>query len=357
MQLGGGERPDDEMQNAGPPARPDQEDLQSSDVEGAYRPGEGETDSEPEAEEMDGESEAEERDELTYLRRWLSETREYGEDLGAQLPVTLDEDEDEDEDEGEGENEDPDVTSKIARVAADLARADSEIEEVEWIKADFDYSVAAVRASLRTFQDLLDGAGHVAVNPSRTALTLEVRRLLDLCEEGPGGDHAADVTPALENVRDAIDKLVSEFPSLKARRDELEALDEIYTEQGLVEPAISRRKFSRLAKEIAQDYMTDVKLAPEAVDGLLAASEDYLLGILRGANSSATHADRTFIGPPDVELARMLRGEELSPSYEPGRGRGHAGPSAWRPGPAGRAGAGRPQASPRRGGAPHVPPR
>ncbi|MXQ99928.1 hypothetical protein E5288_WYG015381 [Bos mutus] len=66
---------------------------------------------------------------------------------------------------------------------------------------------------------------------------------------------------------------------------------------------------SRLVREIAQDFKTDLRFQSAAIGALQEASEAYLVGLFEDANLCAIHAKRVTIMPKDIQLARRIRGE------------------------------------------------
>ncbi|KAL3280457.1 hypothetical protein HHI36_024125 [Cryptolaemus montrouzieri] len=66
---------------------------------------------------------------------------------------------------------------------------------------------------------------------------------------------------------------------------------------------------SRLVREIAQDFKTDLRFQSSAVMALQEASEAYLVGLFEDTNLCAIHAKRVTIMPKDIQLACRIRGE------------------------------------------------
>nr|CAD1822541.1 unnamed protein product [Ananas comosus var. bracteatus] len=66
---------------------------------------------------------------------------------------------------------------------------------------------------------------------------------------------------------------------------------------------------SRLVREIAQDFKTDLRFQSHAVLALQEAAEAYLVGLFEDTNLCAIHAKRVTIMPKDIQLARRIRGE------------------------------------------------
>ncbi len=67
--------------------------------------------------------------------------------------------------------------------------------------------------------------------------------------------------------------------------------------------------FQRLVREIANDFMKDLRFQGSAILALQEASESYLVGLLEDTNLCAIHAGRVTISPKDIQLARRIRGE------------------------------------------------
>ena len=67
--------------------------------------------------------------------------------------------------------------------------------------------------------------------------------------------------------------------------------------------------FSRLMREIAEDYMQAPRFNPEAINALHYAAESYLVRIFEDANLISRHAKQIFIYPTDISLVRRIRGE------------------------------------------------
>ena len=74
---------------------------------------------------------------------------------------------------------------------------------------------------------------------------------------------------------------------------------------------LPKASFSRLVREIAQDYQgeTEIRFQKRAMLAIQVASEDYLIKLFQDANLSAIHSGRTTVSPKDVQLARRIRGE------------------------------------------------
>ena len=87
------------------------------------------------------------------------------------------------------------------------------------------------------------------------------------------------------------------------------ALREIRRYQRSTELLIRKLPFSRLVREIAQDFKTELRFEPQAVGALQEAAKAYLVGLFEDTNLCAIHAKRVTIMPKDIQLARRIRGE------------------------------------------------
>ena len=87
------------------------------------------------------------------------------------------------------------------------------------------------------------------------------------------------------------------------------ALREIWRYQKTTELLIRKLPFSRLVREIAQDFKTNLRFQAQAIGALQEAAEAYLIGLFEDTNLCAIHAKRVTIMPKDIQLARRIRGE------------------------------------------------
>lgn len=72
---------------------------------------------------------------------------------------------------------------------------------------------------------------------------------------------------------------------------------------------LPKATFGRLAREIAQDFTTDLRFAPDSLVYLQLAAEAYLIGLFEDTQSTAVHAKRQGIQPKNIQFARRIRGE------------------------------------------------
>lgn len=98
------------------------------------------------------------------------------------------------------------------------------------------------------------------------------------------------------------------------------AMREIKRYQDSVDFLIPRQAIRRLCREIFLDFRRDIRCKPEAFEAMQAASEDYIVELMKYANTCAIHAKRVTIMPKDLKLAYELlhvhrRPFEVPPFY------------------------------------------
>jgi histone H3 len=72
---------------------------------------------------------------------------------------------------------------------------------------------------------------------------------------------------------------------------------------------IRKLPFYRLAREISQEFKSDIRFTREALMAIQEAAESYLIGLFEDTNLACIHAKRVTIAPVDMQLARRIRGE------------------------------------------------
>ena len=87
------------------------------------------------------------------------------------------------------------------------------------------------------------------------------------------------------------------------------ALREIRRYQKSTDLLIRKLPFSRLIKEIAQDFKGDLRFQSTSLLALQEASEAYLTHLFEDVNLCAIHSKRVTIMPKDIQLSRRIRGE------------------------------------------------
>jgi histone H3 len=73
--------------------------------------------------------------------------------------------------------------------------------------------------------------------------------------------------------------------------------------------ALPRINFSRLAREIGQDYHDEIRYSAHFMELFQFVIEYRLIQLMEDANLCAIHAKRQGIIPKDIQLARQIRGE------------------------------------------------
>lgn len=89
--------------------------------------------------------------------------------------------------------------------------------------------------------------------------------------------------------------------------DEDVALREIRALQESTNLLIPFAAFSRLVRETAQDFRTDVRFTRDAILALQEATEAYLVDTLEATQMAAVHAGRIAIEPRDLQLVQYMR--------------------------------------------------
>lgn len=84
------------------------------------------------------------------------------------------------------------------------------------------------------------------------------------------------------------------------------ALQDIRKLQKSTEFLLRREPFKRLVREIAQDYMTDIRFSASSLTALQEYFESYLVKLLDMANMEAIHRGGVKVLPKDLQLARMM---------------------------------------------------
>ena len=87
------------------------------------------------------------------------------------------------------------------------------------------------------------------------------------------------------------------------------ALREIRRYQKSTELLLLKRPFSRLTRELAQNYKADFMFQSTTFLALQESSEAYLVGTMEDANLCAIHSKRVTVMPKDIQLVRKIRGD------------------------------------------------
>ncbi|XP_066250423.1 histone H3.3C-like [Euwallacea similis] len=70
---------------------------------------------------------------------------------------------------------------------------------------------------------------------------------------------------------------------------------------------VPKLPFSRLVREIAQQYHRDLRMTAASLECLQEAAEHYVVDLLSDAQRCAHHAKRQTVRPVDVQLVLELR--------------------------------------------------
>lgn len=119
------------------------------------------------------------------------------------------------------------------------------------------------------------------------------------------GMSAEDFTAYVDSSFESVD-----FSAGKRRsRPGMKALRMIRKAQKSTGFLIPRASFARLVREVAQEFLGDLRFEDAAFRLLQASSESYLVHLFEHANLDAIHAKRETLMPKDLQLARRVRGE------------------------------------------------
>ena len=88
------------------------------------------------------------------------------------------------------------------------------------------------------------------------------------------------------------------------------ALREICRYQKITELLLRKLPFSRLVREVAQDFNTDLRFQRNAIGALQETAEIFLISLLEDTNL-CIHARRVTIFPKDMQLARKLHNDKV----------------------------------------------
>ena len=93
------------------------------------------------------------------------------------------------------------------------------------------------------------------------------------------------------------------------------ALREIRIQQRKTDNLIKKTPFNRMVRKSAETqasmsaFPSGVRFTPDAIAAVQEAAEDYLIHLYEDSNLEAIHRKRITIAPPDMQLARRVRGE------------------------------------------------
>lgn len=101
--------------------------------------------------------------------------------------------------------------------------------------------------------------------------------------------------------------LVDEMPKITRPRLS-KAVKEIKQCQQSTDLFIPKTVFTRICREIAQEFHHDIRFKQSALDVLQEASEARIVELMEDSQLCAIHAGRTAIHPIDMRLSTRLRG-------------------------------------------------
>ncbi|KXN87661.1 Histone H3.3-like type 1 [Leucoagaricus sp. SymC.cos] len=81
---------------------------------------------------------------------------------------------------------------------------------------------------------------------------------------------------------------------------------EIYHFRNTTGPLIPKEPFERLVREIAQDYMDNVRMTPGAIQVMRVVAEDFLVRVFENTWKLTLHAKRVTLLPHDMKLYLQL---------------------------------------------------
>lgn len=87
------------------------------------------------------------------------------------------------------------------------------------------------------------------------------------------------------------------------------ALREIRKYQKSTDLLLRKLPFQRVVREIASQFVGDLRFQSSAIVALQESSEAYLVGLFEDTEQCARHADRVTISVKDMHLCRRLRGD------------------------------------------------
>lgn len=91
-------------------------------------------------------------------------------------------------------------------------------------------------------------------------------------------------------------------------RSDIRVLRDIRRYQRSTELLIKKLAFQRIVREIALDFMNNVRFQVLAIEALQEATEAYIIDLFEDTNLCAKHAKRITISPKDIKLSRRIRG-------------------------------------------------
>lgn len=125
-------------------------------------------------------------------------------------------------------------------------------------------------------------------------------------EDDPTGEHEDSIRDSDADSDEPSD--VAESSHLKRKRDPERWLKEIRHYQETTNLLIPRAPFKRLAREIAEDFKTDMRWTEESLEALQTASESFAIEMFEKAQDLAIFRGHEMIMPKDVRMAMKMLG-------------------------------------------------
>jgi histone H3/H4/flagellar biosynthesis regulator FlaF len=114
----------------------------------------------------------------------------------------------------------------------------------------------------------------------------------------------------IKEIKVRIDKITANDPIRTERRQELEAMYEIHTEQRCTDLVFDKFAFQSLCMEAVRGHYFDYRATETAMEVLQIAAEAYLVELFSKAERFAKHGHRTFVTIDDFKLFRFVRDEK-----------------------------------------------
>ena len=118
---------------------------------------------------------------------------------------------------------------------------------------------------------------------------------------GPGSGRSGPPAPVSQSSVGSARKPARHRPGIVA-------LQEIRRYQKSTELLCRKKPFSRLIREVCDQFRVNMRWQMYAILALQEAAEYFLVGLMEDTNLCAIHAKRVTIMPKDIQLARRIRG-------------------------------------------------
>ena len=172
------------------------------------------------------------------------------------------------------------------------------------VKRMGDLSYEEIKGNVREFLENAVGKAiaNTELNRRTTVLTKDVETGL------PVKMFSEDVKKKLCEVRTSGQHKSGEHKKRRAKPG-TNSIREIRYYQKCSFLILPRLSFSRLVREVAQDFKTGLRFSADAVLVLQYAVEKFVIELLKDANLAAIHAKRTTVQPKDIQMGTKMLGE------------------------------------------------